>query len=221
MQISIDHLSKHDTDLIDNVSHYTDGQLGLFHIKIAGDRVVTNEVWGKPNSKCPWSLWKLNALLRCKAITVGWKSKMLPPFRPSYKLILKLALLAHILDVFHIHCPHESLATWILVVKTCDKILAVAKKIQTNLCSARCVSQLHCKPLIQRDMPLQNIILFNHASILLCEIAYGIKQGDVGQVINILVYWMVMFRGTGKMLKYADTLFHLLVSLKHMNPRMW
>jgi len=42
-----------DTDIIDNVSRYTDGQLRLFHVKIAGDRLVTNEFWGKPNSKCP------------------------------------------------------------------------------------------------------------------------------------------------------------------------
>jgi hypothetical protein len=165
-------------------------------------------------------LWKLNALLGRKAITAGWKSKTLPPFRPSYELILKMALPAHILDAFRIHCPHNSLATWISGVKTRDEILAVAKKIQTELCSARRVSRLRRKSLIQRDVPLENIILFNHASILLREIAYAIKQGDVGRVINILVHWMVMFRGTGKMPKYADALFHLLVSLKQMNPRM-
>jgi len=68
---------------------------------------------------------------------------------------------------------------------------------------------------------LKNIILFNDASILLHEIAYAIKRGDVGWVINILVDWMVMFHGTGKMPKYVDELFHLLVSLKRMNPHMW
>ena len=209
-----------DTDLIDSVSHYTDGQLGLFHIKIAGDRLVTNEFWGEPISKCPWSLWKLNALLGCKAITVGWKSKMLPPFRPNYKLILKMALLAHILDMFCIHCAQESLAMWIFGVKTQDKILTVAKKIQTELCSAQHISQLHRKCLIQREVPLESIILFNHASILLHKIVYAIKR-DVGQVINILVHWLVMFCRMGKMLKYVDALFHLLVSFKHVGPHMW
>ena len=131
-----------------------------------------------------------------------------------------MALLAHILDAFRIHCPHESLATWISGVKTRDEILAVAEKIQTELCSARRISRLCRKCLIQRDVPLENIILFNHASILLCEIAYAIERGDVGRVINILVHWMVKFRRTGMMPKYADALFHLLVSLKRMNSHM-
>ena len=187
-------------------------------MKIAGDRLVTNEFWGKPNSKSPWSLWKLNALLGHKAITAGWKSKTLPPFRPSYELILKMALPAHILDAFRIYCPHDLLTTWISGVKTRDEIRTVAKKIQTELCSARRVSRLRRKSLIQRDVPLENIILFNHASIFLREFGHAIKHGDVGRVINILVHWMVMFRGTGKMPKYADALFHLLVSLKRMTP---
>jgi hypothetical protein len=52
-----------DSVLIDNVGHYTEGQLGPFHVKMAGDCMVVNEFWGTPNSKCPWSLWKVNSLL--------------------------------------------------------------------------------------------------------------------------------------------------------------
>jgi len=189
-------------------------------VKIAGDRLITNEFWGKPNSKSPWSLWKINALLGRKAITAGWKSKTLPPFRPSYELILKMALPGHILDAFRIYCPYDSLTTWISGVKTRDEIRTVAKKIQTELCSARRVSRLRRKPLIQRDVPLENIILFNHMSIFLREFGHAIKHGDIRRVINILVHWMVMFRGMGKMPKYADALFHLLVSLKRMTPRV-
>jgi hypothetical protein len=148
----------------------------------------------------------------------GWKSKTLPPFRLSYELILKMALPAHILDVFRIYCLHDSLMTWISGVKTRNEICTVVKKIQTELCSARRVSCLRRKSLIQRDVPLENIILFNHASIFLHEFGHAIEHGDVGRVINILVHWMVMFRGTGKMPKYADALFHLLVSLKRMTP---
>jgi hypothetical protein len=52
-----------DSDLLENVSRYTKGQDGVFHMKMAGDRMVTNEHWGKPNSKSPWLLWKVNTLL--------------------------------------------------------------------------------------------------------------------------------------------------------------
>jgi hypothetical protein len=94
-----------DSELIDNVGRYTKGQLSLFHVKIARDCMIANEFWGVPNSTAPWSLWKINSLLARKAISAGWKSKTLPPFRPTYELILQLALPANILNGFHIFCP--------------------------------------------------------------------------------------------------------------------
>jgi hypothetical protein len=71
--------------------------------------MVANEYWGTPNSKSPWSLWKINSLLGRKAISAGWKAKTLPPFRPTWELILDLTLPAHILDGFRIYCPFEKL----------------------------------------------------------------------------------------------------------------
>ena len=91
-----------------------------------------------------------------------------------------MALLGHILDAFRIYCPYDSLTTWISGMKTRDEIRTVAKKIQTELCSARRVSRLRHKPLIQRDVPLENIILFNHMSIFLREFGDAIKHGDIG-----------------------------------------
>ncbi|KDQ57976.1 hypothetical protein JAAARDRAFT_107360, partial [Jaapia argillacea MUCL 33604] len=56
--------SRHDdSKLCDNFGKWTEGQLGLFHVKMAGDRMIANEYWGKANSSSPWSLWKINALL--------------------------------------------------------------------------------------------------------------------------------------------------------------
>jgi hypothetical protein len=56
---------------VDNAGRYTEGQLGLFHVKLAADRMVANEFWGEPNSKSPGSLWKINSLLGRKAIAAG------------------------------------------------------------------------------------------------------------------------------------------------------
>jgi hypothetical protein len=82
-----------DSELLDNISRYTEGQLGLFHVKIAGDQVVANEFWGKPNSKCPWSLWKVNSLLGRKAIAAGWKSKTFRHFVQHGSLLLRWCFL--------------------------------------------------------------------------------------------------------------------------------
>ncbi|KAF8222896.1 hypothetical protein L208DRAFT_1381680 [Tricholoma matsutake] len=64
---------RNDSDLQDNISRYTKPRLGLFHCKIAGNRCTANEHWGQLNSMLPWSLWKINSILGCKAISVGWK----------------------------------------------------------------------------------------------------------------------------------------------------
>jgi len=73
-----------DSDLLENVSQYTKGQDGVFHMKMAGDHMVTNEHWGKPNSKSPWSLWKVNTLLGRKAMVGGWRAKTLSVWKSSY-----------------------------------------------------------------------------------------------------------------------------------------
>ena len=65
-----------------------------------------------------------------------------------------------------------------------------------------------------------HIQLFNHDALYLCMLKFAIKNGDVGGVLNILMHWMIMFRGTGKMPKYADALFHVLINLKRMNPKL-
>lgn len=144
-----------DTILVDNVSRYTKGQLGLFHVKIAADRMVTNEFWGKANSKSPWSLWKINSILRRKAITVGWKAKSLPPFCPSWELILTMTLPAHILDGFQLMCLYDSVNEWVASIKDRESSRAVAGKVLIELCSAHCVTKLCHKPAIERDVPFE------------------------------------------------------------------
>ena len=97
----------------------------------------------------------------------------------------------------------------------------VTQTVHSELCSARHVSTLRCLPDEKWDIPFENIQLFNRDSLILQALKYSIKQGDIGSVINILSHWMVMFHSTGKMPKYADALFHLLVYLKRMDPCLW
>ena len=208
-----------DSDLVDNVGCYTEGQLGLFHVKMVGDRMVANEFWGVANSTTLWSLWKINSLLERKAIFAGWKAKSLPPFCPTYELILCLTLPANILDGFHIFCPMDTLEQWVAEVKDYDDILHITK-VYSELCTAHRVFDLWKLPDAKRDIPFENIQLFNCDSLILCALKYSVKQGDIGSVINILSHWILMFRGTGKMPKYVDALFHLLVYLKRMGPRL-
>ncbi|KAJ3531453.1 hypothetical protein NMY22_g8150 [Coprinellus aureogranulatus] len=209
-----------DKKLVDNPSRFLKPQLGLFHAKMAGTRCTVNQHWGTPNSKALWSLWRMSMLLGRKAMSVGWNAKQEPPFRPSMELMIDLVLPANILDGFRLHCGRDdgNLNAWVKSIRSLSSIRTVAKKILENNCSARRVSKLRSLPPIDRDLVHENITLFNRDALLLLILRAAVKHGDIGSVVNILSYWMVMFRGTGKMPKYADMLYNTLMQLKLLTP---
>ncbi|KAJ7645865.1 hypothetical protein B0H17DRAFT_1163827 [Mycena rosella] len=211
---------REDTNLLDRYGTYLKGMLGLFHVKLSGTRGTLNEHWGEPNSKFPGSLWTQNTFLVRKSIPGGWKLKKLPPFRPAHELMLTLSLPAHILDGFRIYCGAESLDAWVDSNPTWDLIVAVSETVVENLSSASTVEELRLRPEADRDPQLENTILCNHDMLLLLLFTTSIKSGDVGTVLNFLAHWMVMFRGTGSMPKYADALFELINNLKRWPPAL-
>lgn len=194
--------------------------LGLFHVKLSGTRATVNEHWGEPNSKFPGSLWSQNSFLSRKAISAGWKAKKLPPFRPTYELMLSLSLPAHILDGFRLHCRSTSLEEWVQSDMPWSEVITVSEEVINNLCSSSAVEELRLLPEGERDPQLENTILCNRDMLILLQFTTSIKSGDVGAVLNCLSHWMVMFRGTGSMPKYADSLFELVNNLKKWDPRL-
>ena len=213
-------LRRDDTEFMDNISHYTEGQDGLFHIKLSHTRMLVNEYWGKPNAKSPWSLWKVNTLLGRKPMSAGWKAKSAPPFGPSYELMLTFVLPANVIDGFRIYCPKDDLKEWVDSVQSVDEVASVAQQILDELCSGRRVEKLRQQPLLKRDIPLENICLFNRDCLYLRQLKYAIKHGDVGAILDIIKHVMLAFRGTGRTPKYADALFSLGVHLKQMDLKV-
>lgn len=213
-------IRRDDSNLMDNVGLYTEGQDGLLHIKFSHTRIVANEFWGTPNSKSPWSLWKMNTLLGRKPITAGWKAKSLPPFCPVYELMLNLTLPANILDGFRIYSLKDRLEEWVDAIQTVEEVNEVAEKVLNELCSGRRVAKLRRERASKRDVPLENISLFNHDCLYLRQLKYAIKRGDVGAVLDVITHSMLAFRGTGKSPKYADALFSMIIRLKRMEPKV-
>ncbi|KAF5335492.1 hypothetical protein D9611_012206 [Ephemerocybe angulata] len=210
-----------DKVLADNPSRFVKPQMGLFHAKVAGTRCVANEFWGVANSKAAWSLWKVNTVLSRKPISGGWgvKPKQLPPYQTIVELVLRLALTANVLDGYRLYCGAGiSLDVWVAGVKTHGDLRKVSRQVLEQLASGKRVHELRTRAV--RDPVLENIILFNRDALILRAFQAAIKRGDIGTVVNVLAYWMVMFRGTGKMPKYADILFTTLAGLKAMDPKL-
>ncbi|KAJ7709392.1 hypothetical protein B0H14DRAFT_2646273 [Mycena olivaceomarginata] len=134
--------------------------------------------------------------------------------------MLNLSLSAHILDGFRIYCGADSLDAWVKSNPSWASIVTVSEVVAEKLCSASTVEELRMLPEADRDPQLENTILCNHDKLLLLLFTTSIKGGDVGTVLNILAHWMVMFRGTGSMPKYADALFELINNLKRWPPRL-
>ena len=200
------------------MSKWADKQLGLFHVKMAGLRMIGNEYWGKPNGREMWSLWKVNTLLCRRPMVCGWKASKHAPFQPLFELILTFAIRANILDGWRLECGATSLDDWVSQVNALEDIIVVGKRVFHRIASRRRVSEMRRQPEDKRDFVLENIMLFNHEALILKELRHSIREGDVGRVVNVLTFWMVEFRGTGSMPKYADALFETLTKLKQMDP---
>lgn len=180
--------------------------------------MIGNEYWGKPFGRALWSLWKVNSLLSRRPMVCGWKASKLAPFQPLTELILTFALPANILDGWRLECGKDSLSDWVKDVSDIQDIKNTAERVYARIASRRCVERMRKKPKEARDLVFENISLFNADALVLLEFKTAIREGDIGRVLNVLAYWMVEFRGTGSMPKYADALFETLQTLKQMDP---
>lgn len=182
--------------------------------------MTLNHHFGVPNSKALFSGWRFNSLLGRKPLAAGYLSKTQPPVHLCTELVLDLMLTANILDAFRLHCGRKdkNLDTWVKALKTPSQLHTVSRKVIDQLASGRRVSDLRKLPPQNHDIEFENIILFNRDALILLTLRSAVKRGDVGSVVNVLHYWMLMFRGTGKMPKYADTMYGALAELKRMDP---
>jgi hypothetical protein len=195
---------------MDNYGRFLKPKRGLWHGKAAGSRCVTNEHWGKPNGRDPFSLWRINTEL------LGRK----PPFRETLELSDKIVLPASVADAFRVYCGHEDLDKWAESVKTAEELDKVTQRVFKEVFSRKRVAALRARPDAERDRTLEAVILFNADAIILRVLLRAVKYGEIGRVVDVLAHWMLAFRGTGSMPKYADAVFQMLADLKRMDEKL-
>ncbi|KAJ7891097.1 hypothetical protein B0H13DRAFT_2530133 [Mycena leptocephala] len=112
---------------------------------------------------------------------------------------------AHIVDGFRIHCRHNNLEEWAKEA-TIEEFNRVAKVVYDKLFSTATVDQHRAKEDGDRDVTLENAILYNRDTLFYIEFVQAIKKGDIGRVLNVLSIWMVMMRTPKTMPRYADAI---------------
>lgn len=182
--------------------------------------MTINEHWGTPNTKYVGSLWKENTLLGRKAMSAGWKTKKVPPFRPSHELIF-LSTRAHILDAVRLLANTNSFDDWVNSKPTWEDICRISEHVVVEFASGHKVHKLRkVDDLLQRDICFENDILCNRDCLIYMVLVWAIKRGDTGLMWCVFSHWMVMMRGTGKMPKYADAFFKTRIFLKTAHPKL-
>ncbi|KAJ7882081.1 hypothetical protein B0H14DRAFT_2565601 [Mycena olivaceomarginata] len=155
-------------------------RLGIFHAKMAGNRLVANEHWGKPNATIPGGLcWEHTQLLQRKPISAGWKSKKAAPWKPCHEL-LQISSAA-------------SFPEWAAKASFGD-FVAVAGKVYSSLYTTAAYDGACARNEAARDAAFENSVLYNRDSLLYLLLVSSIKAGDIGRVILVFRIWAVMMR---------------------------
>ena len=151
---------------------------------MAGARLTVNEHWGPPNSNHPGGLWWENMQLKQKAMLAGWKNKKATPWKPSHEL-LQISLVAHIKDVFCIHCSHPNFQEWAATATFEDFDMATSR-VFDKLFTTSALDKLAALPEDTQDTTIQNTVLQNRDSLFYIEFVSTIKKGDISRVMNVL-----------------------------------
>ncbi|KAJ7890049.1 hypothetical protein B0H14DRAFT_3705721 [Mycena olivaceomarginata] len=181
-------------------------RLGIFHAKMAGNRLVVNEHWGKPNATIPGAkadlCWlevekssALEAMPRATADFVcrSYSRRFPHPLRRSF------------------------FPEWAAKANFGD-FVAVAGKVYSSLYTTAAYDNACARSEATRDAAFENSVLYNHDSLLYLLLVSSIKAGDIGRVILVFRIWAVMMRSPKTMPKYADAFFETLNRIKTYDP---
>lgn len=185
---------------------------------MAGGRLTTNHHWGQVNSPDPGGLWWENTTLGRKPMAAGWKGKKSTPWTPSHEL-LHLSLPAHIVDGIRIHAGVSDVHEWAKDTSY-DEFARITQVVFDELFTTAAVDRLRDLPDNERDIKLENNILYNRDALFYLVFVAAVKRGDIGCVVNVLRVWGVMMRGVSSMPNYADAIFEFLARIESYPERL-
>ncbi|KAJ8515414.1 hypothetical protein ONZ45_g7144 [Pleurotus djamor] len=182
--------------------------MGLFHLKMA----CADAIWRTfiQPAKAKQDLSSLMGFVQQLRPNETGKIGSKPSFRQMHEVIQHVGVSLR-LDNWRIAANKrdplvKSLDEFAETSPTWDEIVQMATRMCTECVAPNDIeTEIRTKPLKERDMQNENILMMQQYFLLYEEITHAMNVGDIGRVESCFIPWMMIFLGCGKH-KYAAEL---------------
>jgi len=191
---------------------YIQTSTGLFHLYMAAVQLVFKTHAGKADDR--WSLERwIKVLERDGERIRSTLAKDHNACADFLDTVLDGCLLATICRSLFPGCTTTTVFPNNIGTKTAETIDTELKKLHHFLSHFEMVAVMREEPLANRNVDLENMILFMQHALMLRSFYGAMRQGDSGRIMNCLVYFTVWFQDTGHF-NYASETIRLTACLR-------
>ena len=199
-----------------NHHKYVQTSAGLLHLYMAVVKLVFNSNLMAGNS-ARWSLdrW-INLLGRDGDKLRSTLAKDHSSCVDFLETVLDGCLLAIICNRLFPNCQSADVFAQNINTKSTDEITETLCSLQSGLSKFETVSNMRLADTADRNLDLENMLLFVQQALIVRIFGQAMRQGDSGRVINCISFFTVWFQDSG-CFNYASGTLRLLVCLR----RLW
>ena len=130
--------------------------------------------------------------------------------------ILDDCLLAIICNRLFQNCQSVDILAQNINTKFIDEITEALRSLQSGLSDFEAVSNMRLADIADRNLDLENMLLFVQQALIVRIFGQAMRQGDSGRAVNCISFFTVWFQDSG-CFNYASETLRLLVCLR----RLW
>ena len=195
---------------------YAQTSAGLLHLYMAVVKLVFNSNLMAGNS-ARWSLdrW-INLLGRDGDKLRSTLAKDHSSCVDFLETVLDGCLLAIICNRLFPNCQSADVFAQNINTKSTEEITETLRSLQSGLSNFETVSNMRLADTADRNLDLENMLLFVQQALIVRIFGQAMRQGDSGRVVNCISFFTVWFQDSG-CFNYASETLRLLVCLR----RLW
>lgn len=193
--------------------------LGLFHLRMA----AAEAIWRTyiKDSAARIDIQIVFAYVNILRPKETGKFASNPRFRHMHEVIHDISNAAF-MDCWQLEAQHcnpacKDLEIFATSEPTWETLQQMAIRITQTYIAGEKFSQEHQKDLKARDWGFENMLLRNQDFLDYIELCHAMDYGDIGQVEEMFMPWICVFKATGKH-KYAVAMTQMLYNLLNVYP---